>query len=1092
MRREWASAVRSRWSGDGGPYALLTPAALDEAAELFASTSDPQDVPETCYLVGMLLWQRAASLLAEDAEQEMRAAITLLHVVHLTGADFTLPEPLRESFSQNSYPGMPFSEDAGPGTLWDPLIAALDVWLDTGGDPCRLRLAVGAARNAVNDSTGLGRRVRYLAFLGKAWIRLFESTGDTAALKEATAATRAAVTEAAEEDPDRPMIMCNLAESLRIRHEHTGDVKALHEAVDLGRSALRHTPEGDGRRYLPLATLSLSLRELYDRTCEPVLLDEATRTAAAALNAAPDGHALPAAFHVNYAGVLQRKFERTGDPAVLNRAIAAARQASRTAAERTPLQRACLYNLSSLLHRQFELTGDMPALDEALGACRTAVRATQLGHPDAPLYRSSLVGQLKDRFRRTGEVAALDEAIAWGQAAWEATPPDHPNAMMYLSNLALALKAKAEHTGELPALRDAIEMQRQAARMAAEAGRDPSPLLTNLVSSLLRYFEHTSETAALDEAIAAGRAAVTAAPEDHSGRSLHEINLALVLSTRGLATGDHHMVDEAISLLEAAAVRSSARTAARVHAAGEWGRLAMHTGQTERAARGYALAVQLLPRLASRGLIRADATHWLAEHSELAADAAACAVRTGRADHAVELLEAGRGVLLAQTLESRTDLTDLEENHAKLADRFSYLCARLDADATTEADPAGNAADQRREFAEELSGMVAHIRTLPGLGGFLQPPEAAQLSAEAHGGPIAVINISRYGCHAFILTTDGVQAQELPALDYPTVHDQLAMMRNALKRVDCSEAERHKAENALHSILAWLWDAVTGPVLERLGMTSSPQDVTAWPRIWWVPCGPLAYFPLHAAGHHLEEAPDSRTRRTVMDRVISSYAPTVRTLAHARTRQERPKHTSSAPPRVLAVAMPYTPGAPDLPGAQREFRQLAELFPGTEGLVGKNATRDAVLIRLPTTPWVHFACHAGTDPADPSRSHLLVHDHDHKRLSVLDISRLRLEDSEFAYLSACSTAVTAPELVDESIHVVTAFQLAGYSHVVGTLWEVDDRVGSEIAEHVYASLASCGSDATTAGTCVHHATRLIRQRYPHIPTLWAAHIHTGP
>jgi len=59
---------------------------------------------------------------------------------------------------------------------------------------------------------------------------------------------------------------------------------------------------------------------------------------------------------------------------------------------------------------------------------------------------------------------------------------------------------------------------------------------------------------------------------------------------------------------------------------------------------------------------------------------------------------------------------------------------------------------------------------------------------------------------------------------------------------------------------------------------------------------------------------------------------------------------------------------------------------------------------------------------------------------VAAISRLRLP-GVLAYLSACSTAVTGPELADESVHIVSAFQLAGYQHVIGTLWPAGSRHG---------------------------------------------------
>ncbi|UZI27008.1 CHAT domain-containing protein [Streptomyces sp. VB1] len=79
-------------------------------------------------------------------------------------------------------------------------------------------------------------------------------------------------------------------------------------------------------------------------------------------------------------------------------------------------------------------------------------------------------------------------------------------------------------------------------------------------------------------------------------------------------------------------------------------------------------------------------------------------------------------------------------------------------------------------------------------------------------------------------------------------------------------------------------------------------------------------------------------------------------------------------------------------------------MPGATVLVGADATRDAVLDALPSSGWAHFACHGYSDPDNPSDSHLALHDHDRAPFRVLDFSRLRLRNAEFAFLSACDTA----------------------------------------------------------------------------------------
>jgi CHAT domain-containing protein len=147
----------------------------------------------------------------------------------------------------------------------------------------------------------------------------------------------------------------------------------------------------------------------------------------------------------------------------------------------------------------------------------------------------------------------------------------------------------------------------------------------------------------------------------------------------------------------------------------------------------------------------------------------------------------------------------------------------------------------------------------------------------------------------------------------------------------------------------------------------------------------------------------------VIDRVISSYTPTLRALTHAR----RPVPATArgggdrpgAGDQVVAVVMPHTPGAPDLPGAQAEAAGLHRRLPGRiTVLTGTQATHDTVLAALPAGRWAHFACHGASDLTNPSASCLLLTDHQQRPLTVVDVARLRLDGAGLAFLSACSTA----------------------------------------------------------------------------------------
>src|SRR5262249_11850637 len=156
---------------------------------------------------------------------------------------------------------------------------------------------------------------------------------------------------------------------------------------------------------------------------------------------------------------------------------------------------------------------------------------------------------------------------------------------------------------------------------------------------------------------------------------------------------------------------------------------------------------------------------------------------------------------------------------------------------------------------------------------------------------------------------------------------------------------------------------------------------------------------------------------TVVDRVVSSYTPTIRALTHARRAgpADPAGHADAAniPNRVLVVAMPHTPGAADLPGALAEAERLHQLHPGqVTVLTGSETAHAAVRAALPAAESAHFACHGASDMTNPSNSRLLLADYQQRPLTVADVARVRLEDADLTFLSACSTARPSARLTD--------------------------------------------------------------------------------
>ncbi|KOX21543.1 hypothetical protein ADK67_26515 [Saccharothrix sp. NRRL B-16348] len=458
-------------------------------------------------------------------------------------------------------------------------------------------------------------------------------------------------------------------------------------------------------------------------------------------------------------------------------------------------------------------------------------------------------------------------------------------------------------------------------------------------------------------------------------------------------------------------------------------------------------------------------------------------------DRAAELLERGRGLLLARRIEARADTADLRSAHPALAAEFERLTDELVAEPeVSDSTPAGHAEWARLaglRASRDLDALVERIRTQPGFEGFLRPLAAEELRALAADGPIIVLNHGRGFCFALVVTHRSIIALRLePEAD--DIADAARRLRDAVDAINAhgtsrpSPAQLVAAGATVRETLSWTWHRIVRPVLELVGAADPVPGEGAWPQVWWVPTGPFSALPLHAAQC---TSPDCGLDGcgAALDAVVSSYVPGLQTLAYARARA---RHRDTADHgSALLVASPED----ELPGVATAAGHAAELLGAREPLVGAAATREAVLAALGSTSWVHFGCHAATDPAEPSGA--VLHLPSGEPVSVLEICRARPGSARLAFLAACGTARTAERLTDEAIHISSSFLLAGFPTVIGTLWEIDSTHANHVTRDFYRRMT--GNDTATAAHALHDTVRQLRRRIPDRPHIWAAYLHAG-
>jgi CHAT domain-containing protein len=107
----------------------------------------------------------------------------------------------------------------------------------------------------------------------------------------------------------------------------------------------------------------------------------------------------------------------------------------------------------------------------------------------------------------------------------------------------------------------------------------------------------------------------------------------------------------------------------------------------------------------------------------------------------------------------------------------------------------------------------------------------------------------------------------------------------------------------------------------------------------------------------------------------------------------------------------------------------------------------------------------------PDKSCLVLGKEVEEAPSIGDLGKVTRPRGQFAYLSACSTAETRAPCMDyESIHLVSAFQLMGFHHVVGSLWAVDDSAAVSLAAKFYDTLTHQDFNKNLIVTCRLHAS----------------------
>ena len=811
-------------------------------------------------------------------------------------------------------------------------------------------------------------------------------------------------------------------------------------------------------------------KKLVKKLTEFPLVD-AIKAEYVALNATAEDHP-DRVLHFHKLGChLFELYHKKGSTSDLLEAIRIGHIVIRSSTKNHPDRWHFLFNLAAEYHALFVYDASQDDLEKSIRYAKAAVSAIPQPCPAQGSALSILLRGLLSRFLKTQSMTDLEEALRIGQATLDFTPEDHPNRAAFLSGHAETVSIQYRKSRSLIDLDKAITIH-QAAINAAD---EDNPLRARLLNSC--GFEHMIRY--------------------HKTGSLDDLQQAFTQFTESLYEAGSPEFDCLLGGLEATKI---------VLMWNDYARGAQFLTEC------LALFKSAIPRSGSFE----DHLSFLRNILGLGSLAASVFLRNGgSAFEFLQALEKSQGVISSFLLDSRSDISMLEECCPPLYRRYRYLrklvarntlaCPPYSVVRGSEwpkPEPPGGWYPPVRisisYMMKELEVLEHVIRKKYGFDKFQLPPTEQELIGLGRDGPIVIFNINHVGSDALLITENNLQVLPLPQLTLQDLQKHVTRgtggnrCRRDAKLVSINGSNAIKEDVVRFNLaesMHWLWDVAVKPILRELGLLRQQQPPAVLPCLWWVGGGSMALLPLHAAGEH-----SLGSTENTMSHVVSSYAPTLKALQF--TRKSPWISPTVNKNKILVIAMHHTPDQDDLNVADEIASIQQHIGCSASVEVVQNPTVIDVVEKIKGCSMIHFACHGYMDTKEPLQSALLLGKETVAKLTLEHLQSLDHQLTKVAYLSACSTAeIGAQDLVDESIHLASTFQLVGFRHVIGIMWGAEDNAAVAVAAKFYGYLLQQNADAVSSvPRALHRAVLDLKAQDGNCNNieLWAPFIHVGP
>jgi hypothetical protein len=918
---------------------------------------------------------------------------------------------------------------------------------------------------------------------------MYERNGFLCEIRQAIEITDKIVQRASKTDLNQATALSNLSRRVCCKARNTSEQYDIEKAINSARRAVKLSSGSEDVRASCLSSLSASLTIQYDRTGDEKIISEAIEKAQEALDLPSQrGQRTRAVWMNDLSAAYLSRYVREQELSDAGQAIRLAKQALDIDPKWNSQKLVSLNLLLLALSKKFERSREKEVYEEATQVAQHIISCTPKDDPIRGLADLNLGWLLQCQYKNTGNRSDLDNAIEAAKRAITLIPKDNPAYASALSNLGTGWVCLYEKTAMGTDLGNAIERYQWAESLTPDVFNEKVPRLRDLAGAYKKRYTdpHTvmKDDADWDMALYFYK---------NGSQNPHGLPLDRIECARG-----------AISIYVSKREWDEART------------LAEET-------------LKLVPLACRRYTSREAQQRAISQVSSIASLATSLSLQTGETTIALQQLEFGRGLILGYIIDDRGDLLALRRDHQDLARRYESLRHQVDADGIedyrTAALPAGLAnewsegfpgqlaTEWREEIARELGKERAEalaeiricadkIRQLSGYERFQMSQEINELKWQATEGPILVVNVSDIRADAIIITPSEIRALHLPEKFLKEAPQFSALTSTHMVAVTDNRKATVVEEEPIGDIYSWLWTNCVKLVLNELEkMGSLGSKTVQCPRVWWIGCGMASSFPFHAAGVDFGPASLENT----LSRVVSSYTPTIKALAHSRLRASIPITDNAEKNNIesiLLVTMPTTVGQRSLPGVDKERNAIQSSCRGVYGVKElRLPTAESVLEELDQSRIAHFACHGLSDPTNPYESHLLLQKEvDDKatldKLTMLEVSKLAAEQQLWvAFLSACSTVqVKASEFADEGLHLASAFQVAGFAHVIGALWPANDDACARIAGEFYTELIKHNEEEDgqrVVAEALWQAVMRIRSEPNSNVSLWAPFVHIG-